>query len=99
MGVVANDDPVQAIYERARAEAVQNLAPASWAVDRIRRYGVAGLFVGAQEDSPFLLSSRSVPRPTWSGKRDFHRERLHQTYEFLTEEVTEHASGHLCSGV
>lgn len=47
------------------------------------RYGVAGLFPSFQNDFPFILYTQSVPRPAWSGKRDVHRERLHQVYEFL----------------
>jgi Helix-turn-helix domain len=93
---VAHDDLVQALYENVRGEALQNLEPASWALERVRRYGVASLCPGAQEDFPFILYAQSIPRPAWNGKRDFHRERLLQVYEFLTQEVTENASRHLC---
>jgi hypothetical protein len=71
------------MYESARGEALQNLEPASWARERVQHYGVAGLFSGS-EDFPFVISVQSVPRPAWSGKRDFHRERLQQAYELLT---------------
>jgi hypothetical protein len=74
---------VQAIYENARREALENLGPPSWALDRVRQYGVAGLFPGSHNDFPFMLYRQTVPRPAWSGKRDFHRDRLHQVYEFL----------------
>ena len=83
---------MQAIYETARSEALQNLESPSWALERVRRYGVAGLFPGAQEEFPFILYAQSVPRLAWSGKRDFQRERLHEVYQFLTQEVTEDAS-------
>jgi len=43
---------------------------------------VAGLFSGS-EDFPFIISAQSVARPAWSGKGDFHRERLQQAYELL----------------
>jgi len=76
------DDPLQAIYESARAEALQNLE-ASWARERVQHYGVAGLFSGS-EDFPFIVSAQSIARPAWSGKRDFHRQRLQQAYELLT---------------
>src|SRR5438309_11520516 len=79
----ATDDPVQAIYENLRGEALQNREPPSWALERVRQYGVAGLFPGFQNDFPFILFTQSVPRPAWSGKRKFHQERLHQVYEFL----------------
>lgn len=49
----------------------------------MQQYGVAGLFFGS-EDFPFIISAQSVARPAWSGKRDFHRERLQQAYELLT---------------
>ena len=49
----------------------------------MQQYGVAGLFVGS-EDFPFIISAQSVARPPWSGKRDFHRERLQQAYQLLT---------------
>jgi len=75
---------VQAIYESVRAEAWQNLEPASWARERVRHYGVAGLFPGSAADFPFIVYAQSVARPAWSGKRDFHRERLRQAYELLT---------------
>src|SRR5207244_6600606 len=79
----ANGDPVQAIYENARGEVLQNREAPSWAVERMRQYGVAGLFPGSHNDFLFVLYTRSVPRPAWSGKRDFHQEKLHQVYEFL----------------
>ena len=66
-----------------RGEALQNREPPSWALERVRQYGVAGLFPGFQNDFPFILYTQSVPRPAWCGKRDFHQERLHQVYEFL----------------
>ena len=44
---------------------------------------MAGLFSGS-DDFPFIISVQSVARPAWSGKRDFHRERLQQAYELLT---------------
>jgi hypothetical protein len=66
-----------------RAEALQNLEPPSWALERVREYGVAGLFPGSDKDFPFVLYTQSVPRPAWSGRRDFHQEKLHQAYEFL----------------
>ncbi len=94
-----SEDPVQIIYENVRSEALQGLESPSWALERVRRYGVAGLFPGAQEEFPFILYAQSVPRLAWSGKRDLERERLHHVYEFLTQEVTEDASCHLCSGV
>jgi len=62
---------------------LQNLEPPSWALERVRQYGVAGLFPGSHNDFPFVLYTQSVPRPAWSGKRDFHQEKLHQVYEFL----------------
>ncbi len=74
---------MQAIYESARGEALQQLESTSWARERVRQYGVAGLFVGS-EDFPFVVSAQSVARPAWSGKRDFHRERLQQAYQMLT---------------
>ena len=67
-----------------RAEALQqNGDPPSWALERVRRYGVVGLFPGAQQDLPFILYAQSVPRPAWSGKRDVHREMLHRVYACL----------------
>jgi hypothetical protein len=74
---------VQALYESARGEALQNLEAPSWAVERVRHYGVAGLLPGLQNDFPFIVYAQSVPRPAWSGHRDFHREKLLQVYEFL----------------
>lgn len=74
---------MQAIYENVRGEALQNREPSSWALERVRRYGVAGLFPGFQNAFPFILYTQSVPRPAWSGKSDFHQQRLHQVYEFL----------------
>ena len=71
------------MYENVRVEALQNREPPSWALERVHRYGVASLFPGFQNDFPFVLYTQSVPRPAWSGKRDFHQERLHQVYEFL----------------
>jgi hypothetical protein len=44
---------------------------------------VAGLLPGFQDDFPFIVYAQSVPRPPWSGNRDFHREKLLQVYEFL----------------
>jgi hypothetical protein len=66
-----------------RGEVLQNLEPSSWALERVRQYGVAGLFPGSHNDFPFVLYTRCIPRPAWSGKRDFHQEKLHQVYEFL----------------
>jgi hypothetical protein len=83
---VATDDPVQGIYENLRREALENSEPASWALERVRQYGVASLFPGIQEGFPFIVYAQSIPRPAWNGKRDFHRERLHQVYEFLTQD-------------
>jgi len=90
---------VQALYETVRGEALQNLeSPSSWALQRVRRYGVAGLFPGAEEEFPFILYAQSIPRLAWSGKRDFQRERLHQVYKFLTREVTENTNRPVCPG-
>jgi len=93
---VAGEDRVQDLYEIARGEALQNVESPSWASERVRRYGVVGLFPGAEEGFPFILYAQSVPRPAWSGKRDFQRERLHQVYKFLTQGVTEHMSRPVC---
>lgn len=72
------------IYEQMRAEALEpNGASPSWALERVRRYGVVGLFPSAQHDFPFILYAQSVPRPAWSGKKDVHRETLHQVYACL----------------
>ena len=71
------------MYENARWEALEKREPPSWASERVRQYGVVGLFPDFQNDFPFILYCQSVPRPAWSGKRDFHQERLHQAYEFL----------------
>jgi hypothetical protein len=67
---LASDDPVQTIYENVRDEAFQKVEPPSWALERVRQYGVAGLFPGSQKDFPFILYAQSVLRPAWSGKRD-----------------------------
>jgi hypothetical protein len=67
----------------------------SCALERVRRYGVAGLFPGFQKDFPFILNVQSVPRPAWSGKRDFHGEKLHQAYEFLIREAADNTSSHV----
>ena len=83
---------MQALYENVRGEALRNLELPSRALERVRQYGVAGLFPGVQEEFPFVLYSQSVPRLAWSGKRDFQGERLLQVYKFLTWEVTEEAS-------
>jgi transposase len=93
---VARDDPVQRIYENVRCEALENSEPASWALERFRRYGVASLLPGGQQDFPFILYAQSVPPPAWNGKRDSHREKLLEVYEFLTREVNEDASCDLC---
>jgi len=90
---------VQAVYEKVRGEALQNLEPPSWALERVRQYGVASLFPGSHNDFPFVLYTQSLPRPAWSGKRDFHQEKLHQAYEFLVgmscAEIRDHdAVGH-----
>ena len=68
-----------------RAEALQQHGePPSWALERVRRYGVVvGLFPRAQHDVPFILYAQSVPRPAWSGKSDVHRETLHRVYACL----------------
>jgi hypothetical protein len=66
-----------------RGEALQNREPPSWALERVRQYGVVGLFPGFQNDFPFILYTQSVSRPAWSGKRNFHQEKLNQVYEFL----------------
>ena len=79
----ASGDPVQEIYENVRGEAFQKLEPRSWAMERVCQYGVVGLFPGFHNDFPFILYTQSVPRPAWSGKTDFHLEKLHQVYEFL----------------
>jgi hypothetical protein len=44
---------------------------------------VAGLLPGFQNDFPFIVYAQSVPRPAWSGNRDFHREKMLEAYEFL----------------
>ncbi len=75
-----------------RGEALQNLGPASWGRERVRHYGVAGLFPGSAADFSFIVYAQSVARPAWSGKRDFHRERLQQAYELLIN--IEPALGH-----
>ena len=67
----------------------------SCALERVRRYGVASLFPGFQKDFPFILYVQSVPRPAWSGKRDFHGEKLHQAYEFLIREAADNTSSHV----
>jgi len=58
---VARDDPVQEIYENVRCEALENSEPASWILERVRRYGVASLLPGGQPDFPFILYAQSVP--------------------------------------
>ena len=70
------------------------MGSASCALEQVRRYGVASLFPGFQRDFPFIIYAQSVPRPAWSGKRDFHGERLHQAYEFLIYEVVDNAASH-----
>jgi hypothetical protein len=57
---------------------------------------VAGLFPGSVANFPFIVYAQSVARPAWSGKRDFHRERLQQAYELLTN--IEPALGQSVSG-
>jgi hypothetical protein len=42
------------------------------------------LLPGFQNDFPFIVYAQSVPRPAWSGTRDFHREKLFEAYEFLS---------------
>lgn len=82
------------IYEQVRAEALQpNVAPPSWALERVRRYGVVGLLPGAQHDLPFILYAQSVPRPAWSGKRDVHRETVHRVYACLLTARAERQDG------
>jgi hypothetical protein len=72
------------IYEQVRAEALQqNGSPPSWALERVRRYGVVGLFPSAKHDLPFILYAQSVPRLAWSGKRDVQRETLHRVFACL----------------
>lgn len=93
---VANDDPLQEIYENVRQEALQNIEPTSPSLERVRQFGVASLFPGFQDDFPFVLYAQSVPRPAWSGQNDYPREALRQVYEFLTQELNENASSHLC---
>ena len=79
-----------------RAEALrQNAEPPSWALERVRRYGVVGLFPGAQHDLPFILYAQSVPRPAWSGKRDVHRETLHRVYACLITARAERQDGEI----
>jgi hypothetical protein len=87
----ANGDPVQEIYENVRGEALQKLELRSWAMERVCQYGVVSLFPGFHNDFPFILYTQSVPRPAWSGKTDFHLEKLQQVYEFLTACVEIHA--------
>ena len=87
---------MQGIYENVRCEALEHSEPASWALEHVRRYGVASWLPGGQTDFPFILCAQSVPRPAWSGTKDFHREKLREIYEFLTREVMEAASRHLC---
>ena len=70
-----------------------NGAPPSWALERVRQYGVVGLLPGAQEEFPFILSAQSVPRPPWSGKRDVHRETLHRVYACLLTARAERSDG------
>lgn len=94
----AGDDAVQAIYESARGEALQNLEPSSWAVERVRHVGVAGLLPGFQNDFPFIVYAQSVPRPAWSGNRDFHREKLLEAYEFLAASCAEIPQEHEAVG-
>src|SRR6266567_4201360 len=89
-------DLAQVKYEMLRAHSVDEDAVAE--VCRqfgVSRYGVASLLPGGQPDFPFILCAQSVPRPAWSGTRDFHREKLLEVYEFLTREVMEDASRHL----
>ena len=77
-----------------RAEALQpNVAPPSWALERVRRYGVVGLLPSAPHDVPFILYAQSVPRPAWSGKRDVHRETLHRVYACLLTAGAERQDG------
>lgn len=77
-----------------RAEALrQNGEPRSWALERVRRYGMVGLLPGAQLDLPFILYAQSVPRPAWSGKRDIHRETLHRVYACLLTARAERQDG------
>jgi hypothetical protein len=71
------------MYENARREVLEKREPPSWASERVRQYGLVGLFPDFQRDFPFILYRQSVPRPAWFGKRDFHQERLDQVYEFL----------------
>jgi len=54
---------MQAIYESVRLEALQNRQPASWALERVRRYGVAGLFADTQGSFPFIVFAQSIGRP------------------------------------
>lgn len=82
------------IYEQVRAEALQPTgAPPSWALERMRRYGVVGLLPGASQDFPFILYAQRVPRPAWSGTRDVHRETLHRVYACLLTAGAERQGG------
>ena len=56
--------------------AARHSEPASWTLERVRRYGVASLLTGGQPDFLFILCAQSVPRPALSGTKDFHREKL-----------------------
>src|SRR5437667_366063 len=76
----------------ASSVSAEKAEPYSQNLERVRRYGVASLFPGAQGDFPFMVYVQSIPRPAWSGKGDFHREKLREVYKFLTQEVTENAS-------
>jgi hypothetical protein len=86
---LAENDLVRGIYETVRLEALQRSKPASYFLELVRLYGVASLFPCFQDDFPFILYVQSVPRPAWSGWKDFHQETLHRAYEFLTEELEE----------
>jgi hypothetical protein len=76
---------VQRIYENVRDEALENSEPPSRNWERVRRYGVVSLLPGIQGDFPFILYAQSISRPAWSGKGDFHLEKLREVYEFLTQ--------------
>jgi len=48
------------MYENARREVLDKREPPSWASERVRQYGLAGLFPDFQRDFPFILYRQSV---------------------------------------
>jgi len=66
-GFVADDDPVQTLYEDVRREALQNGETPSGALERVRGYGVASLFPGAQA---FSLRPRRSERCAFGLERE-----------------------------